>query len=180
MNVVGLDLSLTATGIAFADGSTQTLKMPCKGMERLRALRDAILVRVIGAGDRPRADLVVVEGYAMGTSRQAQSYAIGELGGVVRFALWTEAVTYVDVAPAALKKFACGKGNAKKDEVFAAAIRRLGYEGNSHDEADALWLRAMGLAAVEEPVVALPAKNLEALDAVRWPAVARHDCEVSS
>jgi hypothetical protein len=81
-------------------------------------------------------------------------------------------VAFADVPPASLKKFACGKGNAKKEEMLAAAIRRLGYEGSSFDEVDALWLRAMGCEALATPLVKMPAAHLDALKAVDWPVVA--------
>jgi hypothetical protein len=54
------------------------------------------------------------------------------------------------VAPATLKKFATGKGNADKDAMIAAAVRRLAEDtsrlaetcrkGMTHNTADALWL----------------------------------------
>lgn len=163
MIVVGLDLSLTATGVALTTGESLTLKTRLIGMPRLAWLRDEILpvCRV--------ADLVVVEGYSF-NSRNGGEH-LGELGGVIRLALHEAGVNYLEIAPAKLKRYACGAGNAKKDDVFAAAIRRLGYEGNSKDEADALWLRAMALDHYGAPVVEVPAKHREALAGVAWPSL---------
>ena len=39
-----------------------------------------------------------------------------------------------------LKKYATGKGNAKKPDMLAAARTKLGYAGSDDNEADALWL----------------------------------------
>lgn len=175
MRVLGLDLSLTSTGVALPDGTTERLQPPrLVGMERLCWLRDQVLRRAIGEPDPvtdlpPGVDVIAVEGYAMGSKRQSHSYATGELGGVVRLALWEDGYRVVDVPPATLKVFATGRGNASKDEVLAEAIRRLQYQGANNDEADALWLRALTLAAYGVPVVDVPKTHLRALEKIEWP-----------
>lgn len=166
--VLALDLSLTATGVADTDGTSLTLSSDHKGPERLNDLRNQV-DRLTHNQTTCRVDVVAIEGYAMGSARQSHSYAIGELGGVIRHRLWMHNVPYVEVPPALVKKYATGKGNAPKDDVFAAAIRRLGYGGNSKDEADALWLWALVLDALGEPVVQVPAVHREALAKVQIP-----------
>ena len=173
MNVVGLDLSLTATGIA-TNGGTEVLSTKLRGCERLADLRDEVVGRCRRCGYIGQADanLVVVEGYSF-NSRNSQSHALGELGGVVRLALHEAGIPYVDVPPAVLKKYATGRGNAGKAEVLAAAIRRLGYDGHDDNEADALWLRVMGLDAYRVADASpVPAAHRVALDKVDWPELA--------
>lgn len=177
--VVGLDLSLTATGIAYPfDGGTfcAVIFTKLRGCERLAYIRDEVMrpcapVEVTDPGWRMVAPLVVIEGYSF-SSRNSHSHALGELGGVVRLALHEAGIAYVDVPPSSLKKYATGKGNANKGEMLAAAIRRLDYQGASDNEADALWLQAMGLDALGCPVVEMPAVNRQALTKVAWPVVA--------
>lgn len=141
--IVGIDLSLTATGIATFD-DTFVVKPTVTGMERLDVLRAAVLAECGPTG------AVFIEGYAMGTARQAGTYAIGELGGVVRYTLWRHQIPYVDVPPATLKKFATNKGNAGKPDMLDAS-RRAGYDGSNNDNAvDAWWLRQFGLYTVGE------------------------------
>ena len=72
--------------------------------------------------------------------------ALGELGGVIKCALFEERQPYIVVPPARLKKFACGKGNAKKDEVRLEVYKRWGFEAPSNDEVDAYVLARIGLA----------------------------------
>lgn len=166
MRIVGLDLSLTSTGVATPSG-TQTVKSRAKGMERLYELRRAALDYAM---DPERAGLVVIEGYSMGTQRQAShAHALGELGGVVRLALWERGLPYVDVPPATLKRFATGKGNAPKDQVLVAAVKRSGIEFATNDEADAWWLRALACEAYGEPIVDVPAAQRAVVSAVSWP-----------
>lgn len=186
--VVGLDLSLTATGVS-SDEGTRVLKVGGDGMERLAMLRDAVLrathVTDQDQLDRPcsqcwehpellvdgsHPDVVVVEGYSYASANQA--HQLGELGGVVRLALWEVALPYVVVPPKLLKRYAAGNGNAGKDEMLAAAIRRLGYEGHDHNAADAMWLRAMALDHYGFPLCPMPAANRAALAKVAWPSLA--------
>ena len=58
-----------------------------------------------------------------------------------------------EVAPALLKKYATGKGNAAKDEVLASVVRRypqVDISGN--DISDALVLAAMGARQLRTPI----------------------------
>lgn len=160
MNVVGLDLSLTATGIAYADGSFTTVTTAAKGEERIVALRSAVLNAVIFA------DLVVIEGYSMASRHGA--HQLGELGGVIRVALHEAGIPFVEIAPTRLKKWATGKGNANKDEMLVRAAR-LWPTVTTNDEADAGFLRQMGLTAHGEyrPTKA----QADLLGQVDWPVL---------
>lgn len=171
--VVGLDLSLTASGFA-TETRRGTLRSKHRGVERLVDLRRQLIDTLDGGLDGPPR-LVVLEGYSMGTQRQAShAHALGELGGVIRVALWERNIAFVEVPPASLKLAATGRGNARKEEVLAAAIRRLGYEGADNNEADALWLRTMALVRFGLPgAPVLPAAHLRNWpDAIAWPDLA--------
>lgn len=174
MRVVGLDLSLTATGIARYDGVTMTLSGKAySGAARLGALRDGVLmmsgVVCQEAFDTERPDLVCIEGYSFASRHGGER--LGELGGVIRLALHEQKMPWVEIAPKIVKKLATGKGNAAKEEVFAAAIRRLSYKGSSLDEADALWVREVALQHFGDPSCELPAAHLVALKGIEWPAI---------
>jgi crossover junction endodeoxyribonuclease RuvC len=79
----------------------------------------------------------------------------------------------VEVAPALLKKYATGKGNAGKDEVLAAAIRRYPMANiTCNDIGDAVVLAAMGARHLGEPIESsLPQVNHTAMEKVAWPEV---------
>jgi crossover junction endodeoxyribonuclease RuvC len=170
MIIVALDPSVTATGCASAAGVRSIIGRG-QGMARLARLRDEIRDEILGA------DVVIIEGYSFGSPKGAanRAHQLGELGGVIRLMLHDLAIPHVDVPPANLKQYACGRGNASKEEVLTAAVRRLGYPGSSKDEADALWLYAMGTAHYLGVGVALPAQHRGALVKVAWPAVAGQD-----
>lgn len=184
MNVLALDLSLTATGVALPDGSTEALTTYLRGVERLEMLRQAVLKRcwvdeTDDACDGWYVDLVVIEGYAYAKTNKAHD--VGELGGVIRLALHENGLPFVVVAPASLKKYALGKGAGKgtdKDAMGIAAMRRAGLDFSGRpDECDAWWLRAMALDHYGCPVVQMPAAHRVALDAVGWPVLGSRRAE---
>lgn len=164
MNVLALDLSLTCTGWARSLTDYGTLTPPKgqdRGLPRLAWIRDRVMELAAGA------DVAVVEGYAY--ARGNQAHQIGELGGVVRLALFEAGIPTVDIPPATLKKLATGKGNAPKDAVLAEAIRRLGYGGSDNNESDALWLFELARHALNLPdAIELPKAHRAALDPARW------------
>jgi crossover junction endodeoxyribonuclease RuvC len=163
--IVGLDLSLTSTGIAFGQ-DTQAISTKYKGPQRLALIRDLVLA-VISELDNPH---VVVEGYSF-ASRNSRAHAIGELGGVIRVALWERAIPLVEVAPTARAKFATGRGNASKNEVVSSISARTGivWSGKGADDrCDAWILQEIGLAHFGEARCNWPAINLTALEKVDW------------
>jgi len=160
VRIIGIDLSLTSTGIATPEG-TETYGSKHRGPERLIELRQDVLAACVDA------DFAVMEGYSFGSG--ARAHSMGELGGVVRVALYENHIPVAIVPPASLKKYATGKGNAPKEAVLAAAVRRSNIEFDSTDLADAWWLRAMGHDAVERPIVEMPTLHRTALQAVIWP-----------
>lgn len=176
MKILALDLSLTATGYAggaaVRPGVLTPPKDAARGPARLAWIRDSVLV-LAAHGDS--ADLVCMEGYSFGQARgSSQMHSTGELGGVVRLALWEHRIPYVEIAPGTLKRYATGRGNAPKDEVLVAAVRRLRYDGSDHNVADAMWLLAMALDHYGAPPVQMPAAHRQALAAVQWPEIHAH------
>lgn len=161
MKIVGIDPSLTGTGIAVIDGDirtyyatntgttvvngdikTYTIRSKQRGAKRLIEIRDTIQKEIADA------DLVVIENYAY--CRANQAHQIGELGGIIRVLLTESGVKWTTVAPAQLKKFATGKGNTKKEHILQQAYKRWGVECRTSDEADAFVLAKIGQALVED------------------------------
>ena len=175
--VVAFDLSLTSTGAADRNG-TRRITPKSTGPARLAEIRDAVLAachphvtleaQIWCAGGRcdNRPDLVVIEGYSYASGNKAHD--VGELGGVVRLALYEAGIRYEVVAPKTIKAYACNDGNASKTAVLLAAVRRFGYEGGNTDEADALILYALAMHALGAPIVDVPKTHLRALKALPW------------
>lgn len=160
--VIGLDLSIAATGVADGD-VTSTLKMkPDDGDARLHKIRAAVWQLLANSG----VDLVVIEDLPT----HAKSAGItGMVHGVVRELLIGFGVPYALVVPSTLKKYATGKGNADKTAMAIAALKRFGLEFADDNRCDAYWLRAMGMDWLGEPLVELPALQRASLAVVKWP-----------
>lgn len=176
MRIVGVDPSLTATGIACTCG-TSVFTTRKRGPERLFEIAMEVRSHATGVCTElgNHSGVVVLEGYSYASANQA--HQLGELGGVVRVELWRCQIPYVEIPPALLKRFATGKGNAGKDEMLAAAIRRFSFEGSGNNEADAFLLQEMGRHAYWRNEVELlkPMPTLsymrEAVGKVTWPEV---------
>jgi Holliday junction resolvasome RuvABC endonuclease subunit len=166
---IGLDLSLTGTGVASSRGWTTIVKpgLKMRGHTRLQYIRDAIT-------EASPADvaLVVVEGPSYGNqgTRQSGHHERAGLWWMVTHSLWKRGVDYAVASPAARAKYATGKGNAGKADVIREVTRRFTWFTGGEDEADALVLAAMGADWFGHPMVEMPQTHRKALDAVRWPA----------
>jgi hypothetical protein len=160
--VLGLDLSLTATGICLPDGITLTIKTRQKdGDKRLIHIEDAI-IRAIGHV----IDLAVIEDLPT----HAMSAGItGMVHGVARNALNKADIPYALVVPATLKAFATGKGSGDKTPMAMAAYKRGGVEFEDDNQCDAWWLRAAGLDWIGRPLFDLPQAQRDRLSKAKWP-----------
>lgn len=184
MIVVGIDPSLTGTGLARVDTEdqlvVQTDTIVTKGTTRdtvaERGLRIATIAErrigdyVLGLPDSERCDLAVIEAPSLGQTRQG--------GQLDRHGLWWLTVRRLHilgipvavVTPAARAKYATGKGNASKDAVLLAVARRYPHvDVTNNNEADALVLAAMGARWLGQPIDELPKVHLEAMVKVEWP-----------
>lgn len=145
--IAGLDPSLSSTGISTEKG-TYTVTFSSKRPPRIGDADDWLRTRILVIqGEVAKAcwpaDVVFIEGFSRGSIQKREE--LGHLGYEIRKTLSNLGVPYVDIAPTVLKKFATGKGNASKEEVFSAAVQLLGLSPSAKDdEADALWLRELG------------------------------------
>lgn len=167
--IYGLDLSLTGTGVC--DGKTTWLIKSegranaslAERAERLRSLRDRVLDAVGGAS------LVVLEGPAM-ASTSGHMHDRSGLWWLVVASLHAQRIPTVEVPPSCLKRYATGKGNARKGEVIEAVTRRFPdvETGGDDNRCDALVLAAMGYDRAGRPITTLPAAHRASLESVRW------------
>lgn len=186
--VIGVDLSLTCTGLALppihanAAGTTMAIKKPSgqrpengwPELRRLRWMRDRVLEEVrrfAGGPDFGYAApvLVVIEDMAFSRTTGHVMTRAGLWWMVVDALDATPGVSWAQVKPTCRAKYATGKGNAGKDVVMREVARRFPDFTGGEDEADALILRAMGMDRLGFPLAQMPATHRAALDAVDWP-----------
>ncbi|MGW2708657.1 hypothetical protein ACWC4J_06645 [Streptomyces sp. NPDC001356] len=166
--VIGLDLSITSTGVCRPDGSTFRIRTRQKdGPRRLTYIRDLLTVEV--AEQRPH--LAVIED--LPTKMHARSLKpIAALHGVVQALLIDADVLWAYVPPATLKKYACDNGGADKRQMADAAYLADGAEftdDKGGDQADAWWLRAAGYDWAGVPLFTMPQAQRDALSKAEWP-----------
>lgn len=166
MKVIGLDLSLTSTGVAIADEATNhsayTIKPKETGHERLARIVRAVMTEACDA------ELVVIEGPAFGAKGSAYHQLAG-LWWIVTQALWDESVPYAVLSPFELKKYATGTTKSDKDAMMLATARQFASFSGDNNAADALWLACAGAEHLGYPLVQLPETHRAALAKVQWP-----------
>ena len=151
IGVLGLDLSVTASGVALPNGRLKTVK-PYFGPEHPGRRWDELdghfeqIVRYL----HPR--IAVVEGIGL-HGYPLSLVAMGGIHAIVLRRLFRASVEVFVAAPTQLKQWATGKGTATKEEMVAAAVA-AGADPEDDNQADAFFLRQMGLAAVERGVLA--------------------------
>jgi len=145
--IMGLDLSLSATGWAYYQLAEErfhsgVLKPP-KGsqLDRMRWIRK----RVVYCG---KHSIVMIEDFAFG--RGYRAHLMGGLGYLVRDAVEEAGSRFYLVTPGQLKKFVTGKGSAVKSEMILGVFKRFGIDlegvAKAEDQADAIGLCYAGLA----------------------------------
>jgi len=161
---VGLDLSLTGTGAAWADGTLTTITSKPNGdTVKARAQRIADLTNRIVNNITPAA-LIIIEGPAYSQQAQAGVHLRAGFWWMVANSLSSRGHDIVEVTPSALKKFATGKGNATKPDMRMALYQRAGLDCRDDNQVDAWWLRQVGLHILEDPDrIPLPLTHTTAL-----------------
>lgn len=140
MRSLGIDASLTGTGIVLLNGTehnSKQFKPTTTDIERLLEIEKQIISYLDYA-----PDIICIEGYAFGRSNRA--HHMGELGGILRRRLYLSGHHWIEIPPKKLKKFVAGNGNASKEVVLLNVFKRWGIEFTNSDEADAFALAKMG------------------------------------
>lgn len=169
LRAIGIDVSLTATGLALPDGTCRTLRPLAGANDRARRLHQIVGLLRHELHARP-VDVAVVEGYFVNRRFVTAAIRLAELGGPVRMLLFELGIPFVEITPAALKLYAAGDGGSDKTGMINAACA-LGATVANDNEADAWWLR---LAALQkyEPTLDRP-QLTKSMTRLPWPTLAK-------
>lgn len=173
--VVGVDTSLTCTGIAYNTGVLEVVKSTGKKTDTYEDRRrrlEKLAAQIVDVASPTGAALVVIEGPSYG-SPSPSMWDRAHLWWSVYNTLRGYGLPVAVASPKSRMLYATGKGNADKMTVFEAAKDRLGgtwasFAGDDN-RADAAWLCALGSAYLGHPLAVLPAPHRKALDGVHWP-----------
>jgi Holliday junction resolvasome RuvABC endonuclease subunit len=161
---IGIDQSLTGfafTALAIPDPKqymTWVYKSPYFGVERLVDIRQFLFDHLDYVSEDHAIDKIAMEGTVLASH---SALVLGELSALVKLTIYDyfddDTRFPVMVPPMTLKKYAAGKGNAKKQEMLLQMYKRWGIEFNDDNAADsyALARLAAGIHTdkVEESVV---------------------------
>jgi crossover junction endodeoxyribonuclease RuvC len=154
MTVIGLDLSLTRTGVCvLSQDGYETFSITSKPQgdsytdELKRMLR--IVDRIAEEIDKREVGLVVVEGLAFMARNTSALVQLSGLNYLVRDRLHARGLPFLIVTPSTLKKFVTGKGNAQKDHILLEVYKRYGVTILDNNESDAFGLAKCGMAYLD-------------------------------
>ena len=169
MITVGLDLSLTKTGITIlGHGGTVIYSglvkskpcgdKPIDETRRIVKIAEEIMTKLGTVASGPR--IVAIEGLAF----MAKGTSLVQLAGLnymIRAALDKERWPFIIVAPTTLKKFITGSGKGDKDMISMAIYKNYGFEALDNNVADSFGLAACAMAVMGSPINKITAPQLE-------------------
>lgn len=174
--VIGLDVALTASGVAGAGWTDRVRCTTTSTHSRFAFQLDGL------ASFYRHAEFVVIEGAAYSKNNQGAD-ALAAMRWMVRHDLWKRRIPYVVITPTKRITYATGstvhkdehgarvKGPALKGLVREAVAERYGIHTEGvcrYDEADAYILLAMGLDHLGHQLAAVPATHARALTGCDW------------
>ena len=147
MNAIGLDLSLTSTGIAWTSGDDILTDKICPDMPKQEMPRYLfILEKIKEKCEEIKPDVIIIEGYSFG-SRGSAITQLAELRGVLKYYFSINSIKWREIAPSSLKKFVTGSGRADKEAMADAAYWNWGVDflnwKKDNDKCDAYCLIKM-------------------------------------
>jgi crossover junction endodeoxyribonuclease RuvC len=180
--VVGIDPSLTCTGVAVVTAeshpwTSSVVKVTSTGKkdddwyrrsQRLDYLKFSVVEYV------PFKSLVVMESPSYGAIGGSAHDRSGLWWMIFNWLRFERECLVLPVSSAQRQKYATGKGNADKDTVLAAAIKRYpDIDITNNNTADAVIFAAIGCRLLGEPLEeSLPTTHLDAMKKIKLPDLA--------
>ena len=145
--VMGLDLSLCATGLVAVDNNWRIVEQrlitsSSKEENTPRLTKIAISIGLSVGKIKP--DLIMIEGPAFGITKTISIFQLGELAGIIKRDLFMANYPFIIVPPTVLKKFVTGKGNSKKDLMLLSVHKKFGVDFDDDNLCDAYVLARYG------------------------------------
>lgn len=163
---IGIDQSLTGfalSAVSIAEPEkhiTWVYKSPYFGIERLADIRQWLIDTFDYVSEDHGIVDIAMEGSVLASHA---ALVLGELAAVVKMSIYDyfgedESCRYpLKIPPMTLKKYASGKGNAKKQEMLMQIYKRWGIEFNDDNAADAYALGRLAgglkIDKIEEAIV---------------------------
>ena len=168
---IGLDLSLTGTGVVILKGGKLVDQTVIKSKPLGLTPRNEIerLLSIVAEVDKyilkysPK--MIAIEGLAFGIVKTTSIMQLAGLNYLTRERIINCDIDFIIVAPSTLKKFATGKGNGPKDLVMLELYKRYGESFTNNNAADAYGLAMMAYELISKNKI--PAFQEETLKVIR-------------
>lgn len=153
MITVGLDLSLTGTGVVILKNSKLEYSELIKSKPAGKRPKDE-LIRIVSIADRieniikqntSKVDIVVIENLAFGVRNATALTQLAGLNYFVRHRCLLNHWPFLLVAPTTLKRFLTGHGNAQKDVMMLEVYKKYGETFLDDNLCDAYVLAQVGV-----------------------------------
>lgn len=171
--VIGLDLSLTHSGIVVMGGTDVYYHGVVKSKPNGDTYTDE-LVRIIGIVSsiqniiqKHTPTIALIENLAFGIQKTTSLTQLAGLSFLVRLMLYKNGVHFCMVSPGSLKKFVTGKGNADKNIIMMEIYKQYGHSALDDNEADAYGLAVLGHAIMGKSINKLTKPQQEVVDLVK-------------
>lgn len=149
--IAGLDLSLTRSGFTILDENSKVLHQEFLNTKEMRGMQRLLFIkqRVLQKLKQFEVSQVMIEGYSFG-SKGRSIVSLGELGGVIRVAMFENGFSYIDCSPNSLKAYTAGNGQADKGMMQMAILTKYGINYEDDNVCDSYALCKMFLELREE------------------------------
>lgn len=156
MKTIGIDLSLTGTGICILENEkivdTKLIKSKKEGdtptdeIIRMYSIVEEVVEEflIYNSKEEISVDLVLLEGISYMSKNTTALSQLSGLSYMVRSELFRNDIPFVIVAPSSLKKFITGKGNSPKDIIMMEIYKGWGETITDNNKADAFGLAMIG------------------------------------
>lgn len=145
---VGLDMSLTGSGVCIKQGgkfTLDTIKTNPKTCDNdLMRLRH-IVNKAMSMIPKNNVKMICIEDFftPMGGHQMGAAIGLAMLGATMRLALYEAGYPMWIISPSQLKKFATGKGVGQKSIVVREVYKRWGIDTKDDNQADSVVLAYM-------------------------------------
>jgi len=146
---IGIDLSLTSTGIIILDDFEILIKKLIKTKndldieDRLLYISDTIFNLVNNYSKYNK--IIYIEGLSYNSKNSCRMLELAGLHYLIRSDMRRINLKYEIIPPATLKKFVTGKGNCKKNLIILYVYKKWNIELSDDNLADAYSLARMAL-----------------------------------
>lgn len=149
---IGIDLSLTGTGIIVLKGNKiikeALIKSKPSGPFPIDELKRLVTIKKEVMEYAQQADIAVIEGLAFMARNTSALVQLAGLNYLVREGLSELSIDFKIVTPSSLKKFITGKGNSEKSLMLLETYKRFGVSFSNDNICDAYALAMVGQAVV--------------------------------